>query len=223
VAKKLKYICYGVRQNGEKFEARLRGRYLGLFSGLEEAKRAVALVDFGDGIVSLDKYKALQAASSYDEYLRLAFSYDPNTGLIHRRIRRLAASPIIGPSGVDRYVQVFTTWRGKKRRASAHRLAFFLHEGHWPEGVVDHVNGVKSDNRLFNLRVVDETGNSENVRRPNKRNKSGFMGVIWFQNKWRANITVNRKTKWLGDYATPEEAHAAYLGAKRLHHATCTI
>jgi hypothetical protein len=95
--------------------------------------------------------------------------------------------------------------------------------GSWPVGLIDHINGVKSDNRLFNLRVVDETGNSENVRRPNKRNKSGFMGVIWFQNKWRANITVNKKTKWLGDYATPKEAHAAYLGAKRLHHATCTI
>ena len=163
MAKKLKYICYGVRQNGEKFEARLRGRYLGLFSGLEEAKRAVALVDFGDGIVSLSEYRALQAASSYDEYLRLAFSYDPDTGLIHRRIRRLAANPIVRPSAVDRYVQVFTTWRGKKRRASAHRLAFFLHEGRWPEGVVDHVNGVKSDNRWANLRHSTAKENAANT------------------------------------------------------------
>jgi hypothetical protein len=73
------------------------------------------------------------------------------------------------------------------------------------------------------LRVVAADGNSQNIRRPNRRNKSGFLGVIWFQNKWRASITINRKTYRIGDYATPEEAHQAYLEAKRKHHQACTV
>jgi hypothetical protein len=95
--------------------------------------------------------------------------------------------------------------------------------GEWPKGLIDHVNGVKDDNRFANLRVVDETGNSQNIRKPNRRNKSGFMGVIFFQNKWRASITHKGKTHWLGDFKTPEEAHEAYLIAKRKLHTACTL
>lgn len=105
----------------------------------------------------------------------------------------------------------------------AHRLAWLYFYDCWPVGLIDHINGNKSDNRLQNLRDVGAEGNSQNIRKPNKRNKSGFMGVIWYQNKWRASMSVNGKSKWLGDYTTPEEAHQAYLVAKRIFHAACTI
>ena len=105
----------------------------------------------------------------------------------------------------------------------AHRLAWLYVYGSWPKGLIDHMNGNKSDNRINNLRDVFADGNSQNVRKPNRRNKSGFMGVIWFQNKWRASMSVNGKSKWLGDYSTPEEAHQVYLEAKRKYHAACTI
>ena len=154
--------------------------------------------------------------------LRDFLTYDPATGHFTWR-QRVAKCIQIGDIAGNTNKTGYVTIGLRKKVYKAHRLAWLYMHGSWPVGLIDHINGIKSDNRLFNLRVVDETGNSENVRRPNKRNKSGFMGVIWFQNKWRANITVNKKTKWLGDYATPEEAHAAYLGAKRLHHATCTI
>ncbi len=105
----------------------------------------------------------------------------------------------------------------------AHRLAWLYVYGSWPKGLIDHINGNKADNRIDNLRDVFADGNSQNVRKPNRRNKSGFMGVIWFQNKWRASMSVNGKSKWLGDYSTPEEAHQVYLEAKRKYHAACTI
>lgn len=105
----------------------------------------------------------------------------------------------------------------------AHRLAWFHVHQEWPNGLIDHINGDKSDNRIVNLRVVEADGNSQNIRKPNRRNKSGFMGVIWYQNKWRAGMSLNGKSKWLGDYATPEEAHRVYLDAKRKYHAACTI
>ena len=154
--------------------------------------------------------------------LRNLMAYDPNTGNFTWK-QRVAKCVQIGDLAGNTNKMGYVTIGLRKKVYKAHRLAWFYTHGEWPKGLIDHVNGVKSDNRISNLRVVNETGNSENVRRPNKRNKSGFMGVIRFQNKWRANITVNKKTKWLGDYATPEEAYAAYLGAKRLYHATCTI
>jgi hypothetical protein len=154
--------------------------------------------------------------------LRNLLVYDPSTGHFTWK-QRVAKCIQIGSIAGNTNKIGYVTIGLRKKVYKAHRLAWLYIHGEWPDGLIDHINGDKSDNRLVNLRVVNETGNSENVRKPNKRNKSGFMGVIWFQNKWRANITINRKTKWLGDYATPEEAHAAYLGAKRLHHATCTI
>ena len=154
--------------------------------------------------------------------LRNLLAYNPATGHFTWKQRVAKCIQIGGIAGNTNKIGYVTIGLCKKVY-KAHRLAWLYTYGSWPNGLIDHINGVKSDNRLFNLRVVNETGNSENVRKPNKRNKSGFMGVISYQNKWRANITVNKKTKWLGDYATPEEAHAAYLGAKRLHHAMCTI
>ena len=154
--------------------------------------------------------------------LRNLLAYDPTTGHFTWK-QRVAKCIHIGDKAGNPNKTGYVTIGLQKKVYKAHRLAWLHVHGDWPDGLIDHINGVKSDNRLFNLRVVNETGNSENVRRPNKRNKSGFMGVIWFQNKWRANITINKKTKWLGDYTTPEEARAAYLGAKRLHHAMCTI
>jgi len=154
--------------------------------------------------------------------LRDLLIYDPATGhfIWKQRVAKcIQIGDIAGNTNKIGYVTIGL----QKKVYKAHRLAWLYIHGNWPVGLIDHINGIKSDNRIFNLRVVDETGNSENVRRPNKRNKSGFMGVIWFQNKWRASITINKKTRRIGDYITPEEAHQAYLAAKREHHQSCTV
>lgn len=154
--------------------------------------------------------------------LRESLHYDANTG-IFTWLARAAKAIHVGDVAGNTNKFGYTTIGFKKKIYKAHRLAWLYIYGTWPDGLIDHVNGVKSDNRIINLRVVNETGNSENVRRPNKRNKSGFMGVILFQNKWRASITINKKTRRIGDFATPEEAHQAYLNAKRKHHQSCTV
>jgi hypothetical protein len=156
------------------------------------------------------------------EQLRKILEYSAETGVLVWKIRpsrAVKAGDVAGCVDNNGYVTV-----GINRRIyKSHRLAWLIVHGVWPNGLIDHIDGNKSNNRLSNLRLVNETGNAENVRRPNKRNKSGFMGVIWFQNKWRASITIKHKTKWLGDYATPEEAHQVYLDAKRSYHNACTI
>ena len=157
------------------------------------------------------------------EHLKNALIYDPDTGKFvwnTRPSRAVKAGDVAGC--VEKRIG-YVTIGIKGRIYKAHRLAWLYVYGQWPKGLIDHVNGDKADNRIANLRDVFADGNSQNVRKPNSRNKSGFMGVIWFQNKWRASMSVNGKSKWLGDYNTPEEAHQIYLEAKRKYHVACTI
>lgn len=95
----------------------------------------------------------------------------------------------------------------------AHRVAYEMHYGPIATGLyVDHVNGVKSDNRARNLRAADACQSNRN-RGIQKSNKSGYKGVIFWRGRWRANITVNHKIIWLGLFDTAEEAYAAYCAA----------
>lgn len=157
------------------------------------------------------------------EQLRDALDYDAETGVFVWKIRPSKAVKAGDVAGCTEKRIGYITIGIAKRIYKAHRLAWLHAHGEWPKGLIDHINGDKADNRITNLRDVFADGNSQNVRKPNRRNKSGFMGVIWYQNKWRASMSVNGKSKWLGDYSTPEEAHQVYLEAKRTYHAACTI
>ena len=155
--------------------------------------------------------------------LKDTLDYDANTGVFVWKIRPSKAVKAGNVAGCVEKRIGYVTIGIAGRIYKAHRLAWLYTYGQWPKGLIDHINGEKSDNKINNLRDVFADGNSQNVRKPNSRNKSGFMGVIWFQSKWRASMSVNGKSKWLGDYATPEEAHQVYLEAKRKYHAACTI
>lgn len=99
----------------------------------------------------------------------------------------------------------------------AHRLAFLYMIGEWPEKNIDHVDGDGLNNKWNNLRLADPRENGAN-RGPQANNTSGFKGVSFdkSRNLYRAVITVEGKTKHLGRFAIPEEAHAAYaIAAKK--------
>lgn len=155
--------------------------------------------------------------------LKQILSYDPQTGKFVWLVRPSKSISEGREAGCKEKRIGYRTIGYRGRIYKAHRLAWLYVTGKWPDGLIDHINGIKDDNRFENLRVVDESGNSQNIRKPNKRNKSGFMGVILFQGKWRASITHSGKTHWLGDFTTPEEAHQTYLAAKRKFHAACTL
>lgn len=107
----------------------------------------------------------------------------------------------------------------------AHRLAWFYVHNEWPESDVDHVNGVRHDNRIANLRSVTKAANVQNMRSATSRNKSGFLGVshISASQKYRAQIYVDGRHFYLGEYESPEVAHAVYRKVKRQLHVGCTI
>lgn len=112
------------------------------------------------------------------------------------------------------------SFRGKT--LMVHRVAWRLFHGKWPDHQIDHINGNKSDNRIANLRDVTQFVNMQNQTRPHKGNTAGRLGVTYSRhrkaNPWRAMIKVNGKNISLGSYSNPDDAHAAYLKAKRTIH-----
>lgn len=100
----------------------------------------------------------------------------------------------------------------------AHRVAWAHFYGVWPACEVDHINGDKSDNRIDNLRDVTRSVNGRNLSVPVRTN--GMPQGVWIDKRklhrpFRAKIEVSGKQIHLGGYATPNEAHAAYLAAAK--------
>lgn len=105
------------------------------------------------------------------------------------------------------------------RKYCGHRLAWFYVHGVWPEGVIDHINHDKSDNRLVNLRDVSQTLNLQNRYEPLEGSASGVLGASPYKHGgFRASIKVNRRFVHIGVFPTAEQAGEAYLNYKSSHH-----
>lgn len=111
------------------------------------------------------------------------------------------------------------------KRYRAHRLAWLWMTGQWPVDQIDHINGIRSDNRLSNLREASRSLNSQNQRRAYSNNKTGFLGVSWSKQakKYHATIMANGNDHHLGYFTTPELAYTTYLTAKRKLHEGNTL
>ena len=148
----------------------------------------------------------------YEEVARL-FTYDRETGVLYWRRRNSNRVPKTLEAGTQRksnsggYRQV--NIKGKKYKV--HRIIMMLCFGHIPENAeIDHINHVRNDNRLFNLRFVTGSENSKN-KSVSSKNTSGVTGVCFSKahRKYIAQIKVNRKTIHLGVFDTLEGAAAA--------------
>jgi len=97
----------------------------------------------------------------------------------------------------------------------AHRVVWAVHQGEWPTHEIDHINGVKNDNRIENLRAVTRVANSRNLPK-RADNSSGVTGVTWNKNalKWTAQITVNTQQVHLGVFTKRDDAIAARKAAE---------
>ena len=104
-----------------------------------------------------------------------------------------------------------------------HRLVWLWHKGYLPKLQIDHIDGNPSNNSIENLREVTPSQNMQNQRKPRANNKLGFQGVYKVKNRYRAVVTTNGKGKHIGYFSTPEEAHQAYVLAKREVHEFSTI
>jgi hypothetical protein len=145
------------------------------------------------------------------ERLKELLRFDPETGHFYwrkgGRNRRLGV-----PAGTNcnGYIQI--SLDGKEY--GAHRLVWLWITGHWPELEIDHIDRCKSNNRPDNLRDTTHSKNRLNSKL-RADNTSGYNGVYFnkSQRKWRARIQIDGIMRYLGSFASSEEAHAAYTEA----------
>lgn len=140
--------------------------------------------------------------------VRDVLKYDPDTGRFAWRATRGGRSGDAGYINCWGYRVIMIDGRNYR----GNRLAWLYTHGETPAGEIDHINMVRDDDRIANLRLATRTLNNANRRRY-RNNASGFKGVVQVGKRWRAEIRLNRQSKHLGYFDTAEEAHAAYVTA----------
>lgn len=151
------------------------------------------------------------------ERLKELFQYNPETGELRWKIDRgkCRSGQLINCRNEAGYILV----RADNCLLRAHRVGWAVYFGKWPSHEIDHVNGIRDDNRITNLREASRLDNMKNIKKT-RRNTSGFKGVSWSKNakKWQAHIRAEGKSIRLGYFDKPEDAHAAYKKASDLFH-----
>ncbi len=140
---------------------------------------------------------------TYEKACKL-FRYDESNGKLIRKSTGKEA----GTKNTDGYRRVSVNYK----LYSVHRVIFLMLYGFTPEHEVDHINGVRDDNRSTNLRHVTNVCNAQNSKLFSS-NTSGFTGVTFEKdrNKWKAVIRKSGKCIGLGRYDTAMEAALARL------------
>ena len=154
--------------------------------------------------------------------IRKVLSYDAGTGKFKWLVMPLEFSPNAVQnklwnarrSGKEAFTS--TNTKGYKKGSvlgvfvSAHRVAWALHYGKWPDGHIDHINGDRADNRIENLRDVLHHDNMRNMAIPNT-NTSGQVGVQWNKKdkRWHARIGHGETRRFLGSFIDKQDAIAA--------------
>jgi len=153
------------------------------------------------------------------ERLKELFDYDPETGVLTRRISIGRSRAFKGmEAGFPQsrfgrskdYLMVNVDHHIYNRRFYVHRLIWLYMTGEWPEDQVDHIDGNPSNNKWSNLRGVTNGQNRRNTR-PSKRSLTGIKGVRFNERSKKYNVVIS-----LGEFDTLEEATAVRNKAEEL-------
>lgn len=157
--------------------------------------------------------------------LKEVLQYDPGTGeftytaaLGRGQPRKRVGQPA-GKKNQGGYVRIAIDGT----RYLAHRLAWLYMRGVWPVLLVDHIDGDKANNQWGNLREANHSQNGQNVHRA--KGGAPLPGAYWRprRSRWEAQLRISGVHRHLGYFDTAEAAHAAYVSAKRVHHAFNTL
>lgn len=153
---------------------------------------------------------------TYDE-LHRKFFYDSINGLLVDKKTHLP----VGYLTVQGYLNISIN----NKTYAVHRLIYCMNHGYFPENELDHINRIKADNRIENLREVSHTCNIRNAKTPNT-NTTGIKGVHWIRGDhlWRATIGINNKTIFIGNFNFFVNAIKARIYAERaFNYFPCSI
>ena len=155
------------------------------------------------------------------EAAKQLLSYNKNTGEV---FWTLAANKTVkgkkaGTVRLNGYRQICVFGKIYKE----HRLVWLLVYGVFPNSHIDHINGNPLDNRIENLRDVSPVVNQQNMKSAKSNSTTGLIGVKPRGDKYIARIRIGNTRKHLGTFETSQEAHKAYVFAKRQYHEGCTI
>lgn len=157
--------------------------------------------------------------------LREVLHYNADTGVLTWRVnrRRERVGAEAGRLKDSGYRVVDVNGRGYR----SHRIAWALHHGEWPKGDIDHIDGVKTNNRIANLRDVSTSVNMQNRKRAQANNRSGSSvpGVSFHKETGKFEVRAIRggRRVYVGLFANISEAESASLAYRRLHYAGNTL
>lgn len=147
--------------------------------------------------------------------LKELLHYDHETGvftwLVTKNNRKAKVGNELRSVGCGGYLRVSID----HKRYLLHRLAWFYVHGSFPENQIDHINRIRSDNRICNLRLATDSENRQNMS-ISQKNTSGHTGVTFYKRDqtWQAQIFLNYKNHFLGRFKTIESAIEARKNAK---------
>lgn len=160
------------------------------------------------------------------ERLREALNYDPITGYFTWKIKpaKLSIYTKIGHSAGTFNKVGYLRIHLDKIHVFGHIIAWAMFYNEWPKGVIDHIDGNRSNNAISNLRDTTQSINVLSAERP--PGVTGIRGVSLYHNsgKYKTSIIVNNTNHFLGIFASIEEASHAYECArtKALEGKPCT-
>lgn len=163
--------------------------------------------------------KYVKTEPEHESYIDREFSYFPDTGEIWwtrpGSNSRILNKPV-GSKMSSGHLCIRICPKGSKViNVLAHRLAWRIYHGTWPERDLDHINGVRHDNRISNLRLATPSENSANCK-IYKTNSVGYKGVRKSYNGgYIARVQHNNKRHYLGIFDTAEDAYKAYKSASK--------
>lgn len=142
--------------------------------------------------------------------LRKILDYIPETGRLYWRAHDAAYGDWVGQEAFTSVSNGYMSGTVDGIRISAHRAAWAIYYGEWPDLDLDHIDGDRSNNRIRNLRQVTPRENNRN-RALCRRNKSGVIGVYQDRGsgKWLARIGVDGRSVYLGSFERKEDAALA--------------
>jgi hypothetical protein len=150
--------------------------------------------------------------------VHMALAYDPDTGSLVWK-RRANCSPqwngrFAGKEAGYILRHGYRLIEINNQPFLAHRLVWLIFYGEWPSYEIDHMNGIRADNRIANLREATREENGRNQKK-HKDGRSRFKGVSWakWAGRWEANIRLCGKKKRLGYFVSEEDAADAYNAA----------